>query len=148
MTERIVGKPSPMPKAVYEGVIDGVKRCGAFFFMYPFNRLIVRRSWYLSTVNTSLFPHAESKDDGGYSLRSRDKGKSKAAGSKQGAGESKIQAEPIHGDELHYEESIVMPNKPFAWLFSMTVFSVFALFFTSRIVRCFMIHSRMKLIPT
>ena len=143
MIDFTIAKPSPRPKAIYEGIVDGVKRTGAFFFMFPFNRLVVRRSWYLSTVNTALFPHPVSKHESeeGYSLRSKDKGKGKGKGkqtgarqSSGGAGNGGVLDEPVHGDEMHYEEAIVMPNKPFAWLFSMTVFSFFALFFTSRIV--------------
>lgn len=100
--------------------------------MFPYNRLVVRRSWFLSGIDTSLFPRPRSSgdaetEDQRYSLRS--KGKARQSNSEEG-----MQAEPVHGDELHYEEALLMPSRPFAGLVSFVVFSVFALFFTSRIV--------------
>jgi hypothetical protein len=90
--------------------------------MYPYNRLIVRRSWYLSTIDSSLY--SKHQDGERYHLRNKGKGKSQES--------SKF--EPVHGPGLEYEEAVVMPNKFLAWLFSFSCFSFFALFFTSSIV--------------
>lgn len=107
-------------------IIDGTTRYGGFFVMYPYNRLIVRRSWYLSTLDTSLYP--KHQDDERYPLRSKGKGRA------SGANNNSTEKEPVHGDDLEYEEAITMPNQAVAWVFSFTIFSFFALFFTSRIV--------------
>jgi len=92
--------------------------------MYPYNRLIVRRSWYLSTIDSSLYP--KHSDDGRYPLRNKGKGRSSTQG--EGSG-----SEPVHGDGFKYEEAIVMPNKLAAWAFSFSCFAFFAFFFTSRL---------------
>ena len=106
-------------------IIDGTTRYGGFFFMYPYNRLIVRRSWYLSTIDSSLYP--KHSDDGRYPLRNKGKGRSSTQGESSGS-------EPVHGDGFKYEEAIVMPNKLAAWAFSFSCFAFFAFFFTSRLV--------------
>jgi len=105
-------------------IIDGTTRYGGFFFMYPYNRLIVRRSWYLSTIDSSLYKHS---DDERYPLRNKGKGRSSTQGQNSGF-------EPVHGDGFKYEEAIVMPNKLAAWAFSFSCFAFFAFFFTSRLV--------------
>lgn len=121
--------PSSAPSTVYRAVIDGVEKIGSFFFMYPYNRLIVRRSWHLSRMETSLFPkHSDEGGEGGrYPLRS--KGKGRASGSSSPSSE-----EPVHGDNLHYEEAMQMPNKYMAFLVSLSTFSFFAMFFLSSLV--------------
>jgi hypothetical protein len=126
-------KPSARPKTVYKMVIDGTLRYGGFFFMYPYNRLIVRRSYHLSRIDSSLYSKHEEEER--YPLRSKGKGKGRI--SQAGGSDPNIRAEPVHGDRLHYEEAIVMPNQITAFIFSFTVFSFFALFFTSRIVSHF-----------
>lgn len=101
--------------------------------MYPYNRLIVRRSWYLSTIDSSLHSkHQDQDKDERYPLRNKGKGKGKGKGESQGENENGF--EPVHGDSLEYEEAVVMPNQLVAWLFSFSCFSFFALFFTSRLV--------------
>jgi hypothetical protein len=101
--------------------------------MYPYNRLIVRRSWYLSSLDTSLYPkHA--KDEERYPVRSKGKGRA------SGANNDNVRPEPVHGDELEYEEAMVMPNQAVAWVFSFTIFSFFALYFTSSIVSLLLGH--------
>jgi len=94
--------------------------------MYPYNRLIVRRSWYLSTIDSSLYSKHDGDDENGngrYNTRNKGKGKGKTQGGSD--------FEPVHGDKFEYEEAIVMPNQLVAWLFSFSCFSFFALFFTS-----------------
>ena len=59
------------------GLSTLTSRIGAFFFMYPYNRTIVRRSWFLS--------------------RTAEAGGASAAGEKG--------KEPVHGDSLQYEEA-------------------------------------------
>jgi len=102
--------------------------------MYPYNRLIVRRSWYLSTIDSSLYKHSE---DGRYPLRNKGKGRS-SQGQTSGS-------EPVHGDGFKYEEAIVMPNKVAAWAFSFSCFAFFAFFFTSRLVRLNTENNRFRL---
>jgi hypothetical protein len=90
--------------------------------MYPYNRLIVRRSWYLSTIDSSLYPKHS-----GDERRNKGKGRSSMQGQSSGS-------EPVHGDGFKYEEAMVMPNKIAAWAFSFSCFAFFAFFFTSRLV--------------
>lgn len=92
--------------------------------MYPYNRLIVRRSWYLSTIDSSLYQNHT--DNERYPLRNKGKGKSSQGKTSD--------SEPVHGDGFKYEEAIVMPNKITAWVFSFSCFAFFAFFFTSRLV--------------
>lgn len=132
------GQRSPKPKTIYEAVIDGAHRYGGFFFMYPYNRLIVRRSWFLSNINTSLFPRPEATEvnQGRYALRNKGKARSSTSNTTRQDPEDagKAASEPVHGDSFRYEEAVLMPSKAFAWLFSFVNFSFFALFFTSSIV--------------
>jgi hypothetical protein len=127
--------PSKAPSLVYRATIDGTERIGSFFFMYPYNRLIVRRSWHLSRLNTSLFPsHSDNKDQGdGYALRSKGKGKGRASGSSAQPSQNENQ-EPVHGDELQYQEAVRTPSGFMAFLISFTTFSFLGLFFLSSIV--------------
>lgn len=127
--------PSKAPNLVYRATIDGTERIGSFFFMYPYNRLIVRRSWHLSRLNTLLFPsHSDNKDQGdGYALRSKGKGKGRTSGSAAKSGENENQ-EPVHGDELQYQEAVRTPSGFMAFLISFTTFSFLGLFFLSSVV--------------
>jgi hypothetical protein len=127
----MIGMPSSAPSTVYRAVVDGVEKIGSFFFMYPYNRLIVRRSWHLSRMETSLVPkHGDQVDEGGrYPLRNKGKGRT------SGSSSSASNQEPVHGDNLHYEEAIQMPNKYMAFLVSFSTFSFFAMFFLSSLVR-------------
>jgi len=130
----MIGMPSSAPSTVYRAVVDGVEKIGSFFFMYPYNRLIVRRSWHLSRMETSLFPkHGDQGGEGGrYPLRNKGKGRASGASSSPAS-----KQEPVHGDNLHYEEAIQMPNKYMAFLVSFSTFSFFAMFFLSSLVRPF-----------
>lgn len=76
--------------------------------MYPYNRCIVRRSWWLSRVSSSTFSESnqEAEDTG----------------------------EPRHGEELVYEESMQFPNRIMAGIFSSMVFGFVGLFFASSLV--------------
>lgn len=141
LTLASLGQPSSRPKTIYEAVIDGVHRYGGFFFMYPYNRLIVRRSWFLSGIDTSLFPRPSAPEQGSrYALRNKGKGRS-SSDQKESGGDK----EPVHGDELQYEEAVIMPSKVWAWLFSFLNFSFFALFFTSSIVSSSPAHHYLRL---
>jgi hypothetical protein len=118
--------------------IDGVEKAGSFFFMFPYNRLIVRRSWHLSQMKTSLFPKHQSDDseEGRYPLRSKGKGRASKSGSRPNtpaAGET-AQDEPVHGPEFQYEEALEMPSGYMAFLVSFGTFSFFAAFYLSGIV--------------
>ncbi|CAD6582714.1 MAG: hypothetical protein TREMPRED_003372 [Tremellales sp. Tagirdzhanova-0007] len=85
---------------------------GSYFFMYPHNRCIVRRSWWLSRIPISSFLNSNAS-----------------------IGDSN---EPKHGDEMVYRESLEWPNSLMAYLASGILFGFAGLFFASRVFRRFM----------
>lgn len=100
--------PSPRPKLFYELNHPAVDRplVGSFFFMYPYNRCIVRRSWALSRLNPKTLADGPVKNGD----------------------------EPVHGGGLEYEEAMETGSRLMALLTSglLVIFGV--LFFGSRIV--------------
>ncbi len=80
---------------------------GSFFFMYPYNRCIVRRSWWLSRLPASSYASPTEKVE--------------------------VDA-PKHGEEMVYREAMQMPSKFQAFILSSIVFGLFGLFFTSSLV--------------
>lgn len=73
--------------------------------MYPYNRTIVRRSWFLSRLNLG---------------NGRD---------------TTSASEPRHGDKLVYKEALQMPSKVRATVFSYVAGLFLGLFFASGLVR-------------
>ena len=99
---------SPRPQFLYTLSNPSLPRTltGSFFYMYPFNRCIVRRSWWLSRLPTS-------------------------SSAKSNASIDDLQ-EPKHGDEMVYKEAWEWPNSLMAYLASGIVFGFAGLFFASR----------------
>ncbi|WWC91919.1 uncharacterized protein L201_006871 [Kwoniella dendrophila CBS 6074] len=104
---------STIPKLSYELEIPNEpKRYGSFFFMYPYNRTIIRRSQYLSSILPSI-NNNNSNNNG-----------------------EEVQEQPKYGKKMNYEESWEMGKGKFrSCLFSLTVFLAFGLFFSSNIIR-------------
>ncbi|WVF67310.1 hypothetical protein IAT40_002061 [Kwoniella sp. CBS 6097] len=110
---------STVPSLAYSLDIPGqTKRFASFFFMYPFNRTIIRRSAYLSTFNQA---------------------QSQAQTQGETAAESESESnEPVHdlSKEMKYGEG--MDTGRGKWgseLFSAGLFFAFGLFFGFKLVR-------------
>lgn len=89
-------------------------RIGAFFFMYPYNRTLVRRSWFLSRLDEAQQP-------------------SKASDANDGASGKK---EPVHGPKLIYEEAMdVGGSKWFSMLVTAFMGTVLGLVIGSSLIR-------------
>lgn len=103
-------KPSPRPKLFYQIISPHLPepKIGSFFFMWPYNRCIVRRSWALSRQNAQVL-----------SDRSLKVGKAK---------------EPVHGDDFSYEESMETGSTLKAYLISWVIMIFGLLFFGSSLV--------------
>nr|XP_018261104.1 uncharacterized protein I303_06825 [Kwoniella dejecticola CBS 10117]OBR83262.1 hypothetical protein I303_06825 [Kwoniella dejecticola CBS 10117] len=85
------------------------RRYGSFFFMYPYNRTIVRRTQYL----TNLF-----------------------SGSNSGLASDSGSSTPKYGKEMKYEESMdIGRGKIGSSIFSFCLFFVFGLFYASKLIR-------------
>lgn len=90
---------------------------GSFFFMYPYNRCVIRRSWWLSRLpSSSITSSNETEGD-----------------------------EPRHIEGLVYRESMQMPNGFIAGVFSGVVFGFLGLFLASSLVRPLPPTSSMRL---
>ncbi|ORY31619.1 Saccharopine dehydrogenase-domain-containing protein [Naematelia encephala] len=88
---------------------------GAFFAMYPYNRCIIRRSWFLSRLSLAR--------------------RSSPPHSKKPSGDDQSEQEPRHVDGLVYQEALQVPSR--FWAVTATVaMGVFGLlFFTSKWTR-------------
>ncbi|OCF43719.1 hypothetical protein I317_02472 [Kwoniella heveanensis CBS 569] len=114
----LASRRSTIPSLAYALDIPGqAKRFASFFFMYPFNRTIIRRSAYLSTFNDN--------DDQTQSIA-------------QGNGNGSPDAEPVHDltKEMKYAEGMdTGKGKWGSGLFSAGLFLAFGLFFGSSLIR-------------
>ena len=101
--------PSPRPKLLYEDTHPAVNRplIGSFFFMFPYNRCIVRRSWALSRLNPETLSSGPTKhtDD-----------------------------EPVHGGGFEYEEAMETGSRVTALLTSGLILLFGILMFGSKLV--------------
>jgi hypothetical protein len=104
-------RPSTPPRFVYELSSPHLPRrlIGGFFFMFPFNRCIVRRSWALSQL------HPDVITDRALDIDEKSK-------------------EPVHGQDFTYEESYETGSKASALLLTGSVILFGILFFGSRVV--------------
>ncbi|WVQ94909.1 hypothetical protein IAU59_001995 [Kwoniella sp. CBS 9459] len=109
----LASRRSTIPSLAYALDIPGqVRRFASFFFMYPFNRTIVRRSAYLSTLVDKPGTEGSSNDA--------------------------ASAEPVHDltKEMNYGEGIdTGRGKWGSGLFTAGLFFAFGLFFGSSLVR-------------
>ncbi|WRT70025.1 uncharacterized protein IL334_007018 [Kwoniella shivajii] len=122
---KVEGKSKPkstIPKISYELKIPNEPlKFGSFFFMYPYNRTIIRRSQYLSTLSSSR----------------------SIASSTSTSTSTSSENEPIHHDEngsgagsMQYEESMnFRKGKIGSSLITLTLFFAFGLFYSSKIIR-------------
>lgn len=86
--------PSAQPKLYYTlpalpSLSTLTSRIGALFLMYPYNRTLVRRSWFLSRLAEAQAGGADADGNGN------------AREDATGVGK-----EPVHGDKLEYEEGM------------------------------------------
>ncbi|KAK1922219.1 Saccharopine dehydrogenase-domain-containing protein [Papiliotrema laurentii] len=117
LVNRFEARPSTPPRFVYELSSPHLPRrlIGGFFFMFPFNRCIVRRSWALSQLHPDVITDRALDIDE----------------------ESK---EPVHGQDFTYEESYETGSKASALLLTGSVILFGILFFGSRVTRWLLLH--------
>lgn len=97
--------------------------------MFNFNRMIVRRSWHLSRLDTTL--HGQAKVKG---LKGDDKLRQRRTQQDDSVGQAGGEDEPHHGEDFAYEEAMTMPSKFGARLLSVGLASFFILLVVSRLV--------------
>jgi hypothetical protein len=101
---------------------------GAFFVMWPFNRIIVRRTQYLSRCLEARLPSGDLTTADEVPLES-------IPVPTQGKGMTGIHSpEPVYGEEIEYAETWQKGSYLSALLFSLAQVVFFGVFFGSRVV--------------
>ncbi|RSH91460.1 hypothetical protein EHS25_009759 [Saitozyma podzolica] len=107
---------------------------GAFFVMWPFNRIIVRRTQYLSRCLEARLPSGDLTTADEVPLES-------IPVPTQGKGTTGIHSpEPVYGEEIEYAETWQKGSYLSALLFSLAQVVFFGVFFGSRVLRKIILH--------
>jgi hypothetical protein len=121
-------RPSTPARFVWTFTSPGLGQTlyGAFFFMWPFNRIIVRRTQYLSRCLEARLPSGDLTSADGVPAESI---------SVPTQGMTDIHSpEPVYGEEIEYAETWQKGSYLSALLFSLAQVVFFGVFFGSKLV--------------
>jgi hypothetical protein len=123
-------RPSTPARFVWTFTSPGLGQTlyGAFFVMWPFNRIIVRRTQYLSRCLEARLPSGDLTSADGVPVES-------ISVPTQGKGMTDIHSpEPVYGEEIEYAETWQKGSYLSALLFSLAQVVFFGVFFGSKVV--------------